>query len=55
LLCTADSKGERRVDPWIGGKLGREVVAAGGAGLLALGHPLVEAAEAEVVLARRLR
>ena len=43
------------VDTRVAGKLGRQACTAGGAGLLALSRPLVEAAEAEIVLARRLK
>ena len=51
----SDCAGQGCVDAGISGKLGRKGEATGGAGLLALVHPLVEAAKAEVVLTRRLQ
>lgn len=54
-LGHADGRGQEGVDTRVGRKLGREGMAARGAGLLALRNPLVEAAQAEVMLAGRLR
>lgn len=54
-LGHSDGRGQEGVDARIGCKFGRERMPACGAGLLALRNPLVEAAQAEIVLAGRLK
>ena len=54
-LGHSDGTGQGCVDAGVGCKLGWKGKAAGGAGLLALVHPFVEAAKAEVVLTGRLQ
>ena len=55
LLGHPDGYCQRRVDAGVARKLSREAVTAGGAALLALGHPALEAGKAEVVLAGGLQ
>lgn len=57
-LCSlrhSDGGDEGGIDPWLAGHLGRDGVAAFGAGELALSNPFLEALEAEVVAAWRLQ
>ena len=53
-LGHADGRRQQRVDARVGGKFGRESMPTCWAGLLALRHPVIEAAQAEIVLAGRL-
>lgn len=55
LLGAADGVCEQCVDARVLTELGREASPAGGAGLLALAQPALEAAQAEVVLAWTLQ
>jgi hypothetical protein len=55
LLGAADGVCEQRIDARVLTELGREAGPAGGAGLLALAQPALEAGQAEVVLAWTLQ